>query len=59
MPLYTWEERFAQLQRELYAARKAADDAARYAENSARLHHEAICRLHQMITGEFGWPPRR
>jgi len=58
VPLYTWEERFAQLQRELFEARRRADAAMEYAERSARLHHAAICRLYLVASGSYGWPPK-
>lgn len=54
--LLTIEERFAQMERRLRDAQKRADDAMGYAERSARLHHEAICRLNHALTGRHCWP---
>lgn len=54
----TMAARFLRLEAAVRAAQKQADDAMAYAESSARLHHEAICRLHQLAAGEYRWPAK-
>jgi hypothetical protein len=56
MPLYTLEEQLRSIRRDVNLSVKLAQDAMRYAETSARLHHEAICRLNQLATGQHRWP---
>ncbi len=55
--LVTAEERFRRLEERLRAAQRDAESAMGYAESSARLHHEAICRLYELISGTYAWPP--
>ena len=54
--LATVEERFRRLEERVVAAEQRAAAAERYAERSAALHHEAICRLNQLATGSHSWP---
>lgn len=37
-------------------ALRDAQSAMEYAERTNRMHHQAICRLHEMITGTYKWP---
>lgn len=55
--LETLERRLARLEKAAADAARRADEAMAYAESTARLHHAAICRLHQLAGGKYGWPP--
>ena len=54
--LMTLEARLNRLFALVAAAEKRAAAAEEYAERSARLHHLAICRLNEMLTGSHSWP---
>lgn len=54
--LYTLEDKLRLLRNEVAAAHRLAEDAMLYAERTARLHHEAICRVNHLLTGRHQWP---
>lgn len=54
--LLTTEERFRRLEERVAKAERRAESAETYAERSAALHHEAICRLNERLTGSHSWP---
>lgn len=54
--MVTIEERFRRLEERVAKAERRAESAETYAERSAALHHEAICRLNQLVAGSHSWP---
>lgn len=58
MPLLTPLQHIERLRLAVRQATERAEEAMAYAEKTARLHHEAICALNQMITGSNRWPSR-
>lgn len=54
--LYTIEDQLRQLKDSVRQAQIAAAEAMSYAESTARLHHDAICRLNEIVTGQRRWP---
>lgn len=59
MVLVTVEEQLKSLRIAVRQAQARADEAMRYAESTARLHHQAICRLNLSLTGSYGWPAQK
>ena len=58
MALSTLESQLRSLWKAVDEARQQARRAEEYAERSARMHHEAICRLNELVAGTYGWPEK-
>jgi hypothetical protein len=58
MPLVTLAERLLMIVTRLGQVERAAKDAMEYAERTARMHHEAICRLNELAGRGHCWPPK-
>lgn len=56
MALYTVEQQLTWMREQVRKANERAEEAMRYAEATARLHHRAICALNHALTGSSRFP---